>query len=130
MDARLLSAEFASPLTEVEVSALDALSEPLSQSVDGSVDAFATPDSPLLMARGSPVEMPAQCWGESARAEEGARDGEEGARDGEEVRCDACAGTDCAEGNELLLCDGVGCDVCLHLRCLEPPLEQALGKPV
>ncbi len=49
------------------------------------------------------------------------QEGEEGEEEGEE-RCARCGGADSPEGNELLLCDGPGCDRGYHLKCLAPPL--------
>ena len=43
--------------------------------------------------------------------------------DGVGVACAVCLGQDDDEGNDMLLCDGHGCDVGYHLRCLQPPLS-------
>ena len=34
-----------------------------------------------------------------------------------------CGDQNDEDGNEILLCDGHGCSVGYHLRCLEPPLD-------
>ena len=36
--------------------------------------------------------------------------------------CAACGDGEDEAGNEILLCDGDGCDACYHLQCLTPPL--------
>jgi len=36
--------------------------------------------------------------------------------------CRGCGDADWVEGNELLLCDGEGCDAAFHLQCLPRPL--------
>ena len=44
-------------------------------------------------------------------------DGEE-----EEEECVACRGTDTHPGNEIMLCDGDGCERAWHQLCLRPAL--------
>ena len=37
-----------------------------------------------------------------------------------EEECAACGGTDTLPGNEIMLCDGDGCDGAWHQLCLRP----------
>ena len=42
----------------------------------------------------------------------------------DEVACHACGIDTWVPGNELLLCDGDGCESAYHIRCLAPPLDE------
>jgi hypothetical protein len=42
----------------------------------------------------------------------------------EEEECLRCGQIDSLPGNEMLLCDGLGCKAAYHLKCLVPPLER------
>lgn len=42
----------------------------------------------------------------------------------EQIACTACTIDTWAPGNELLLCDGDGCERAYHTRCLVPPLNK------
>lgn len=41
-----------------------------------------------------------------------------------DVVCTACGTGDDSNGNEILLCDGKGCEIAMHMQCLDPPLQQ------
>ena len=41
----------------------------------------------------------------------------------EEPHCVACGGGESVQGNEILLCDGKGCEFASHQKCCDPPLE-------
>ena len=41
----------------------------------------------------------------------------------DEDKCTACGHWAWAPGNEILLCDGAGCEKAYHLNCLQPPLK-------
>ena len=47
-----------------------------------------------------------------------------GAGDDGDEACARCMETGWSKGNEMLLCDGPGCDVAFHLGCLSPPLDK------
>ena len=58
---------------------------------------------------------------DAADADEDDHDDEEGEDKGEEGEaCAACGGTDTHPGNEIMLCDGDGCDGAWHQLCLRP----------
>ena len=44
--------------------------------------------------------------------------------DDDDEACARCMETRWRKGNEMLLCDGPGCDVAFHLGCLSPPLDK------
>jgi hypothetical protein len=39
--------------------------------------------------------------------------------------CYICKSKDDTEGNDMLICDGHGCERMYHLKCLDPPLGTA-----
>ncbi|KAK3255061.1 hypothetical protein CYMTET_35751 [Cymbomonas tetramitiformis] len=70
--------------------------------------------------RAPPVRCHEGC--ESAEGSGSSQHADEFVEDG--TACGVCHRTDDDENNDMLLCDGMGCDVALHLRCLDPPLSR------
>ena len=86
---------------------------------EGAVRAAATePLRKPAAVRGGKRRLEAE-EAEEAEAEE--EEEEEGEEDEDEA-CARCLSTASAAGNEMLLCDGAGCPVGFHLRCLCPAL--------
>ena len=40
----------------------------------------------------------------------------------EAISCTECGSGDSGAGNDILLCDGLGCDKCFHQHCVSPPV--------
>jgi len=41
-----------------------------------------------------------------------------------DTACSCCGSTWWSDGNEMLLCEGMGCSAGWHLQCLQPPLDE------
>ena len=86
---------------------------------EGAVRAAATePLRKPAAVRGGKRRLEA----EAAEAEEEEEEEDEDEDEDEDEACARCLSTASAAGNEMLLCDGAGCPVGFHLRCLSPGL--------
>ena len=72
------------------------------------------------------VTLPAarEIAGASSEDDDEEEEEEEEEDDGDNVVCAACEGDEEAEGNEILLCDGAGCEKAFHMKCLPTPLSR------
>ncbi|KAK3242752.1 hypothetical protein CYMTET_47570 [Cymbomonas tetramitiformis] len=90
----------------------------------GQTSSMETPQAKveLRRTRKTPLKVSAAVSTEERRESKRRKTDENFVEDG--TACGVCHRTDDDENNDMLLCDGMGCDVALHLRCLDLPLSR------